>query len=131
LGGGPLTAASSRASSAAAAMASIRAAACSAASAAVAFLKKPVIGCWARALAPARRPGGAGVTAGGHLMRSGSPDAGEVVLLVPGFYSFWSPVDQKRSGDGEAKYFCGTHKKIHWPPRIDSKAFWPAGTKAM
>jgi hypothetical protein len=32
---------------------------------------------------------------------------GEVFLLVPGFNIFWSPVAQKRSGDGEAKYFYG------------------------
>ncbi len=41
-------------------------------------------------------------------MRSGSPDGpGEVFLLSPGFNSFRSPVAQKRSGDGEAKYFYG------------------------
>ncbi len=43
-------------------------------------------------------------------MRSGSPDGpGEVFLLSPGFISFRSPVAQKRSGDGEAKYFYGSH----------------------
>ncbi len=43
----------------------------------------------------------------GQLMRSGPRMPGEVVLLVPGFNSFRSPVAQKRSGDGEAKYFYG------------------------
>ena len=43
----------------------------------------------------------------GQLMRSGPRMPGEVVLFVPGFNSFWSPVAQKRSGDGEAKYFYG------------------------
>jgi hypothetical protein len=44
----------------------------------------------------------------GQLMRSGPRMPGEVVLLVPGFNSFRSPVAQKRSGDGEAKYLYGT-----------------------